>query len=493
MAKHRAHVSRAVELHLHHLSGVCLGHAVQVPQRSFACIRSRRFRHRTSEDSTKTRTRARKPHGFGGSAMRWPSSRPSSSTKSTLDRRAETAFTRFDFPFLEEFVCRCGSTVPFRRILGRSLRRLQLYQCIHSSFPEQLVVLLSQVTQLEELVLENAFRTHPIPSDTTPSTASLAGPVTLARLRVLTIWDDDISAIAAVLDRLVHSARIYASFQIFHILPDTSSKMAQLFSPRYGTSSPAHAISPYPNSVSIVRRSANELELHYWEERKSAAELREERASNSLSATACYAFICSNADSRFIDALLSVIPLHDVKTALLVEPTVSGTLSWDAVLRSLASVEELGLEYETFRNGDAKTSPGGLIDEVERAALLPSVAHVYAWEHDHAHSALPPSVRHPLSTLQRAVHALSFRDASASLSPTERVSVIREVLDYHEDSGKVCLCDDLISLDAWPEVHLRPIGLAAPLDNVPRHDERRSWLGSQIGSLRNALRRKTRR
>ncbi|EKM60323.1 uncharacterized protein PHACADRAFT_246185 [Phanerochaete carnosa HHB-10118-sp] len=405
----------------------------------------------------------------------------------SIPARTRPAFTHFDFPCLEEFSCSFGSLAPFNRILGPSLRRLELCQCIPVPSVDYLLDLLSRLTQLEELVLKNAFRSYTLPADNAIATTTYQGPVSLPHLCVLKIVDDSHASVAA-LGRLIYPPFASVSLQLLHIDEDTSyQQVAEVFRDQFGSANRIQCVIPsQPQSVTIHRHSTTDLELRFWRDRLPVHELRGKRETGE---SACISFCCPSTNGDLIAALLALAPLSNVKAALLMEPVVTGSLSWDSILLSLSSVEELGLEYETFHNGVANMSWAVSSGDSAMSAMLPNVRNVHVWERRHLHSALPPAALHPFSTLQHAEQMLATRNQS--MSGLERgITIERHALDFHEDDGKVCLCEDLVFLDMHPEA-LRHTHLtqSSPEDGDRGSARLKTWFASRASRIRRSLRR----
>ena len=394
-------------------------------------------------------------------------------------------FTHYNFPYLENFSCTYGSLLPSSRMLGSSLRRLELHCCLHISTLDHLVVLLARLTQLEEFILRDAFRSYKTSLDNMG--AVIAPPYTalLPRLQTLQVVDDDCRSAAAVLARLVYPASTSISLRFLQVSKESShEQMTEIFLSHLGRRKGVSGPFPSLSSASILIQAPTSVELYIWANRHPVHELREKRKTGD---SAFFSFCCPDAPMDFITALLARATLAGVHTVLLAEPVVSGLLSWDGVLASLLSVVELGLEYETFDNFDmgADATPfQATFEDKHGAALLPSLKNVRVWEWWHSHSCLPPAEHHPLSTLQLTARALTPRTqpSSSGSGIKEDLEMQSDVLDFHENDSGVCLCGDLIYLDTHPDaLTSAPGGSGASRSRV------KSWITSRTSRLRKSL------
>ncbi|EKM60309.1 uncharacterized protein PHACADRAFT_246166 [Phanerochaete carnosa HHB-10118-sp] len=182
-------------------------------------------------------------------------------------------------------------------------------------------------------------------------------------------------------------------------------------------------------------------------------------------------------------------PLSNVKTALLVEPVVSGTLPWGNILLSLSAVEELGFEYETFPNLGVNTVPDSQVASGDKTepALPFSLKSVHAWERHHLHSVLPPAELHSLSMLHHAVRTLMTRSqpASSRFGSVQDVAIQRHTLDFHEHDDGVCRCEDRIFFNTHPEAwHAY---LTSEISRDPNPPQSKSWFASFAARIHRSI------
>ncbi|KAH9902420.1 hypothetical protein C8Q73DRAFT_2427 [Cubamyces lactineus] len=435
----------------------------------------------------------------------YPSRRPAALARSlhlsfwTLPLSTPAAFVYFDFPYLEEFTCVFGSVSIFGRMLGLSLRRLELRNCLHISALDPLIAMFASTRNLEELVLRDAFRGYVVSMDTLVVTYAPDQTVTLPRLRTLRIIDTDLSQVLALLNRLQYPAATSVSFQGLEFLaePPLVISMDMFFS-HLRQRTPDSSPPPLFRSVSIHRPSLNHIELHIWREHMTLAELEAKREAGD--ATASFSFVCPDIPSGFVSSLLSHAPLADVQSAKLSEAVVSGVMSWGSVLQALVSLEELEVDYEVFNNTgeDSQLSSEpylGFTSSDNDSRMFPSLQRLRVRERRHEHSALPPAENHPPSALQPVARELCSRARKASSQAVaERdagLSIEMEVVDFHGHDADVCICGLQIYLDEHPDETL-PGDDGAPEDGLDegaafrrtRSSRLRSWVASHMSRLR---------
>ncbi|KAI0323195.1 hypothetical protein GY45DRAFT_1341601, partial [Cubamyces sp. BRFM 1775] len=416
----------------------------------------------------------------------------------TLPLTTPAAFTYFDFPLLTEFTCVFGSVSIFGRMLGPSLRRLELRNCLHVSALDPFIAMLATTSNLEELVLRDAFRGYAVPMDTLVVTYAPDQMVALPCLQTLHVIDTDLSQVTTLLSRVQYPVATSVSFQGVEFLagPSRMNAMDRFFSHLRQHSSDS-APPPLFRSVSIHRPSLSHIELRIWRERMALVELEMMREPG---AGAAFSFVCPDIPDVFIASLLAQAPLADVQSAMLSETVVSGVMSWESALQVLVSVEELGLDYEAFNNTseDFRLGAGTSSDLTygsDANGMFPSLQRVRVRERRHKHSSLPPAENHPPSALQHVARVLSNRGQKAYSQAVAKqdagVSIEMEAVDFHAHDADVCICGLQIYLDEHPD-ETTPGGDGLPENRLDEggayrhwtHSFRlRSWVASRMSRL----------
>lgn len=233
------------------------------------------------------------------------------------------AFSHYDFPHLEDFSCLIGNPMLFSRMFGLNLRRLELGRCTPSSSHDHLLGLLGRLTQLEELMLRYAFCDDALPTDGTAAATHPLVPVSLPQLRILDVRDEPPHASVAVLGQLISPASTSVFLRFLNVSDTSYVRTAETFFSYFKSLNTMLCATPQPQSVSISRRHDTDLELHFWGDRLTIDELRDKRVTGQ---SACFTFCSPDANVGFIAGLLTLVPLSNVKTALLIDPAVSGFL-----------------------------------------------------------------------------------------------------------------------------------------------------------------------
>ncbi|GJE89248.1 hypothetical protein PsYK624_053440 [Phanerochaete sordida] len=280
-------------------------------------------------------------------------------------------FSDYSFPRLQEFKSTSFPLPSYRALFPSGLRSLSLSRTVASHQLDDFVALLSSLSQLESLAVDDLLDLRQDGSLPRFSPSRALGPIAkLGRLTTVQIRDSCLTTGCYILQRIMYPGSAVVKQNFPGVLP-TESVSEHVFEILLARFRSPDSTPPQTMLLSSWRSTATRV--LFWDDRLSIQDVNSWKEDD-----ASYELVVDAVPFSFLLDFSHHLPLSSVRAARL-EELGTNTLPWRALLPRLTALEELSVQCDTSRKADpASESHAHAEREVGalQQTLLPALAAV---------------------------------------------------------------------------------------------------------------------